>query len=101
MSSSEPTVHRQLTFHTGANRNDIFDLMLTPGGTHAILKTIGNVRLYDVHTGRCLWTKAGDQPSIATDLVESGNILRILLVPVNYSENAYVPCFIIHYQSSR
>ncbi|KAJ7904838.1 hypothetical protein B0H13DRAFT_2663413 [Mycena leptocephala] len=89
-SSSEPTVHRQLTFHTGVNRNDIFDLMLTPGGTHAILKTIGNVRLYDVRTGRCLWTKAGDQPSIATDLVESGNILRILLVPGNYSENANV-----------
>jgi hypothetical protein len=98
MSSSEPTVHRQLTFHTDVNPNDNFDLKLTPGGTHVILKTIENVRLYDVRTGRCLWNKVSKQASIATDLVDSGNILRILLVPANYLENAYVPR---HYPSTR
>ncbi|KAJ7732931.1 hypothetical protein DFH07DRAFT_1065505 [Mycena maculata] len=68
----------------------IFDVQLIPGGTHAVLKTAEDVRLYNVHTGRCLWTKASASASISTNLVELGHVARILLVPLEYSANANI-----------
>ncbi|KAJ6495121.1 hypothetical protein C8R45DRAFT_986176, partial [Mycena sanguinolenta] len=84
-----PTVLREFTFHTDVKSEDIWDLRLTPGGTHAIVQTREDVRLYDVRTGRCLWTKILRASSIVTDMVDGGEMVRVLLVPM-YSENAEI-----------
>ncbi|KAF8177915.1 hypothetical protein K438DRAFT_1844880 [Mycena galopus ATCC 62051] len=85
--SLTPAVHRQFMFDTCLDTDDFFHLELIPGGTHAILKTHEDVRLYDVHTGSCLWNKVLRISSIASDLVGVGEIARILLVPETYSED--------------
>ncbi|KAJ6582212.1 hypothetical protein B0H19DRAFT_1252330 [Mycena capillaripes] len=90
MSPYAPTAHREFTFHINVKTDDIHDLRLIPGGTHAILLTNEDVRLYDARTGCCLWTKISRQSSIVTDMVDGGETVRILLVPSTYSENAYL-----------
>ncbi|KAJ7264225.1 hypothetical protein C8J57DRAFT_1512298 [Mycena rebaudengoi] len=53
-SSCAPAVHQQLKFPTNVDPGSSFDLRLFPGGTHALLITRKDVRLYEVRTGRCV-----------------------------------------------
>ncbi|KAF7368292.1 hypothetical protein MVEN_00150400 [Mycena venus] len=85
-----PAAHREFTFHINVKTDDICHLRLTPGGTHAILQTSEDVRLYDARTGRCLWTKISRMSSIVTDIVDGGEMVRVLLVPSTCSENAEI-----------
>ncbi|KAF8207655.1 hypothetical protein K438DRAFT_342109 [Mycena galopus ATCC 62051] len=88
-STCAPAVHREFTFHSDVKTDDICDLRLTPGGTHVILQTREDVRLYEFRTGHCLWTKILRASSIVTDMVAGGEMVRILLVPT-YSESAEI-----------
>ncbi|KAJ7244680.1 hypothetical protein C8J57DRAFT_764711 [Mycena rebaudengoi] len=90
-SSCAPTVHRQPSFPTTIDPESLFDVRLIPGGTHALLNTLEDMRLYEVRTGRCVWTRAPSTPgSFSVDQVEGGNVARILLVPPNYSQDAFL-----------
>ncbi|KAJ7264267.1 hypothetical protein C8J57DRAFT_1332218 [Mycena rebaudengoi] len=61
-----------------------------PGGTHALLNTLDDMRLYEVRTGRCVWTRASTPGSFVVDMAEGGKAARILLVPPNYSQDACI-----------
>ncbi|KAJ6615329.1 hypothetical protein B0H10DRAFT_1950029 [Mycena sp. CBHHK59/15] len=87
-SFSAPQICREVTFRVDMSRDTFFSPQLIPGGTHAMLKNLEGVHLYDVRTGRRVWTTVSKTASNATGLVDAGNTVRILLVPLEYSENA-------------
>ncbi|KAJ7244684.1 hypothetical protein C8J57DRAFT_1476737 [Mycena rebaudengoi] len=89
-SSCAPAVLRQLKFSTNVDPGSLIDLRLIHGGTHALLNTLDDMRLYEVRTGRCVWTRASTPGSFAVDMAEGGKAARILLVPPNYSQDACI-----------
>ncbi|KAJ7264251.1 hypothetical protein C8J57DRAFT_1624740 [Mycena rebaudengoi] len=76
--------------HTSTSQAVRFPYHCGSGETHAFLTIREGVRLFEVRTGRYVWTRTSPGCSVAADLVESGKTARILMVPPHYSEDLYI-----------